>query len=80
MITVNLFEIILAALSCLLVKLWWTHRKFFHLAAKIPLVDGGLPLIGIAHKFIGAGNKGVISLRETSLLIIVFINLCFRIV
>lgn len=59
MITGNILGIIIALLGLWVVKLWWSYRKYFQLAAKIPEIEGGLPLLGYAHKFIGAGNKGV---------------------
>lgn len=59
MITENILWIIIALLVVWLVKLWWKYRSFFQLAAKIPQIEGGLPLLGYAHKFIGADNKGV---------------------
>jgi len=31
------------------IKFWWSRRKLYELAAKLP-GDSGLPLIGILHK------------------------------
>lgn len=39
-------------------QFWWKNKRFFQLAAKIPQIEGHLPLIGHGHKLIGVDNKG----------------------
>lgn len=55
-----LFESLLAVLGVWLLHFWWSNRNFFRLAAKIPQIEGGWPLIGHAPIFFGVNNKGAV--------------------
>lgn len=39
-------------------KIRWVHRKFYHLASKIPTAKGNFPIFGITHKFVGGDSYG----------------------
>lgn len=54
---------LLLQLACCLSFFWllvfyWRRVPFYQLAARIPLIEGHIPFLGQAHKFVGAGPKG----------------------
>lgn len=59
MITLVLIELICFIAVAFVFSFWWRNRRFYELANKIPKIDGHLPIIGIAHKFLGRTNAEV---------------------
>lgn len=45
----------------------WKNRRYYQLAAKIPKEAGSLPILGLAHKFIGADVNNVTEILKDCL-------------
>lgn len=63
-----MIAVLLLQLACCLSFFWllvfyWRRVPFYQLAARIPLIEGHIPFLGQAHKFVGAGPKGEIHIR-----------------
>lgn len=58
MIAAVYYLAIFCCFSLWLLKFWWENRRFYELASRITQVDGHLPFMGHAYKFIGADSKG----------------------
>lgn len=56
MLTIALFLLLCITVFGFAGNFWWRHRRFYELLRKIPNPKGHLPIVGIAHKFIGADN------------------------
>lgn len=59
MITLVLVELICFIAIAFVVNFWWKNRRYYELLRKIPKTVGHLPIIGIAHNFLGANNVQV---------------------
>lgn len=56
MITLVLIELICFIAAAFVVNFWWRNRRYYELIRKIPKTDGHLPIIGVAHRFVGLDN------------------------
>lgn len=59
MITLILVELICFIAAAFVAKFWWRNRRYYELISKIPKSEGHLPIIGIAHRFLGLNNVQV---------------------